>query len=175
MGVLRWYKRDPRAALSGMMELTLEERGAYNTVLDLIYIHDGAIEDNLRLIAAWMKTDVRIWKRIRQRLIDCGKLYTHAGSLRNERADQEVLAALHRHTTAAQAGLASAIVRGYGSRKINGMQATAVERVLELPTARKIESSFSKTQSAPAGKAVKKGASSPSLQNLIRQKGWVSE
>ena len=32
MGVLRWYKRDPRAALSGMMELTLEERGAYNTI-----------------------------------------------------------------------------------------------------------------------------------------------
>jgi uncharacterized protein YdaU (DUF1376 family) len=141
MGVLRWYKRDPRAALSGMMELTLEERGAYNTVLDLIYIHDGAIEDNLRLIAAWLHVDVRIWKRIRQRLIHSEKLYTHGGSLRNERADQEVLAALDRHRSAAEAGLASASSRGYGVRKINGMQPTSVERVLELPTTRKKESS----------------------------------
>ena len=37
MGTLKWYKRDPDAALSGMFELTLEERGAYNTILDLIY------------------------------------------------------------------------------------------------------------------------------------------
>jgi len=36
----RWYKRDPNAALEGMAVLTLEERGAYNTVLDLIYTHD---------------------------------------------------------------------------------------------------------------------------------------
>ena len=42
MGVVKWYKRDPNAALTGMASLTLEERGAYNTILDLIYAHDGA-------------------------------------------------------------------------------------------------------------------------------------
>ena len=31
MGNIRWYKRDPDAALNGMAVLTLEERGAYNT------------------------------------------------------------------------------------------------------------------------------------------------
>ena len=46
MGHLKWYKRDPRAALTGMMQLTLEERGAYNTILDLIYVHDG--DDEVR-------------------------------------------------------------------------------------------------------------------------------
>ena len=35
MGELKWYKRDPRAALVGMSCLTLEERGAHNTILDL--------------------------------------------------------------------------------------------------------------------------------------------
>ena len=44
----RWYKRDPNAALEGMAVLTLEERGAYNTVLDLIYTHDGSVDDDDR-------------------------------------------------------------------------------------------------------------------------------
>ena len=52
MGTLKWYARDPRAALTGMMELTLEERGAYNTILDLIYCHDGeVVDDEIFLIA----------------------------------------------------------------------------------------------------------------------------
>ena len=142
MGVLRWYKRDPRAALSGMMELTLEERGAYNTILDLIYIHDGSIEDNPRLIAAWLNVDVRVWKRIRQRLLTLNKLYPQGAMLRNEKADKEVLAALHRVASAAEAGMASAVARGYGVRKINGMQPTTVQRALELPTPTKRDSSY---------------------------------
>ena len=142
MGILKWYKRDPKAALSGMMELSLEERGAYNTILDLIYIHDGKIEDSDRLIAAWLRVDIRVWRRLRKRLLDRQKLYIHAGFLRNEKADDEVLKALHRVASAAEAGLASAIARGYGARKINGMQTTTVERSLELPTPTKITSSL---------------------------------
>lgn len=103
MGLLKWYKRDPRAALSGMMELTLEERGAYNTVLDLIYAHDGCLDDDAALISSWMRVDIRIWKRLRARLLDCGKIYIHAGTIRNQRADTEVLTALDRVTSATEA------------------------------------------------------------------------
>jgi hypothetical protein len=78
MGSLKWYKRDPRAALTGMMGLTLEERGAYTTVLDLIYCHDGELIDNPREICNWLNCNIRTW------------LYVHAGCLRNERADHEV-------------------------------------------------------------------------------------
>src|SRR5262245_25941932 len=134
MGTLRWYKRDPRAALAGMMELTLEERGAYNTVLDLIYTHDGAIEDNNALISSWLRVDARVWKRLRQRLLDTKKIYIHAGCIHNETADREVDRALSKIASAAQAGLASAVKRGYGVRDINGMQATTVERALERST-----------------------------------------
>src|SRR5262245_58200962 len=140
MGTLRWYKRDPRAALAGMMELTLEERGAYNTVLDLIYTHDGAIEDNAPVIAGWLRVDPRIWRRLRKRLLSTGKIYIHAGCIRNERADEEVAKALHRVAVAAEAGIASARSRGYGVKEINGMQATTVQRALELPTTTKKES-----------------------------------
>jgi len=67
MGILKWYKRDPRAALAGMMGLSLEERGAYNTILDLIYCHDGALVDDPRLISGWLGVDPRVWRRLRER------------------------------------------------------------------------------------------------------------
>lgn len=131
---IRWYKRDPNAALEGMAILTLEERGGFNTVLDLIYSHDGKIVDDDRFIAGWLRVDVRVWRRIRSRLIDLKKLYEHAGSLRNERADREVDAALNRVASAAQAGLASAAKRQAQQKEINDLFATSVQRLSNLPT-----------------------------------------
>lgn len=108
MGQLKWYKRDPSAALNGMMELSLEERGAYNTVLDLIYSRDGNLPDDDRFIAGWLMVDVRVWKRIKKTLFDRKKLFSEAGLIRNSRADVEVLAALSRVGSAREAGLISA-------------------------------------------------------------------
>jgi uncharacterized protein YdaU (DUF1376 family) len=96
MGFLKWHKRDHNAALRGMMVLTIEERGAYTTILDLIYAHDGEIADNETEIVAWLRTDPRIWRRIRATLLSLGKLYVREGYLRNERADDEVRAAATR-------------------------------------------------------------------------------
>jgi uncharacterized protein YdaU (DUF1376 family) len=103
MGVIKWYKRGPNAALTGMASLTLEERGAYNTVLDLIYAHGGAIDDDSKFIAGWLRVDVRVWRRIRHRLVEGGKLYTNGPTLRNARADHEIDAAQHRYLSAAEA------------------------------------------------------------------------
>jgi len=94
MGKLQWYKRFPENALEGMKLLTLEERGAYNTVLDLIYLREGKLDDDLRFVAGWLGVDVRVWKRIRARLMELGKLYSKEGLLLNGRADREVATAL---------------------------------------------------------------------------------
>lgn len=126
MGKIAWYKRDPRAALTGMMELTLEERGAYNTVLDLIYDRDGDLPDDDRFLAGWCKCDLRVWRRIKQRLIGLGKLYVEGGKLRNERADRGVDEALHRVTSAADAGRASGRKRVAKSNGDNGLSRAAV-------------------------------------------------
>ena len=107
MGDIRWYRRDPRAALAGMMELSLEERGAYNTILDLIYCHNGALDDDPRFIAGWLRCDIRVWKRIRVRLLMSGKLYLNGSKLRNEKADREVDQALNRVMIASRAGITS--------------------------------------------------------------------
>jgi uncharacterized protein YdaU (DUF1376 family) len=93
MGTLKWYKRDPRAALIGMMGLTLEECGAYNKLLDLIYIHDGAVADDANYLCRTLNCTPRTWKRIKARLLDTGKIYIHNSHIRNERADDEVVKA----------------------------------------------------------------------------------
>lgn len=161
MGDIRWYKRDPNAALAGFAVLTLEERGAYDTVLDLIYAHQGDLNDDDHYLAGWMRSDVRVWRRLRKRLIGLGKLYVHAGKLRNGRADREIEAAQHRIAAAAAAGLKSAALREarkeidaaqlsplsretmrpHNSPKldalrnnIRALQATPVERTFQLPT-----------------------------------------
>ncbi len=137
MGKINWYRRWPVDALEGMMELSLEERGAYNTVLDLIYVRDNNLPDDDRFVAGWMRVDVRVWKRIKQRLIDAGKLYVSAGLLRNGKADGEILSTLSRCLSAADAGRASGRSRAAKSdnksNEIKEMNGTVVELPLERP------------------------------------------
>ena len=139
MGKLQWYKRYPDAALNGMFELTLEERGAYNTILDIIYSRDGACPDEDRYIAGMMCVDVRKWRRIRTRLLALGKLYKDGDHLRNSRADTEVDRGLRRIASSREAGLASGASRRQKSAQQsnvhNGLDRTDVptdsERSLE--------------------------------------------
>jgi len=143
MGKLRWYRCDPNDALEGMAELTIEERGAYITVLNLIYTHDGAVDDDPRLIAGWLRSDVRVWNRIRTKLLERKKLYVVGNSLRNERADREVDDALHRIATAAQAGLKSAASRADEKRILKHLATTYDQSTAQLPTITNTEKSLS--------------------------------
>lgn len=136
MGELNWYKRDPKAALAGMAVLTLEECGAYNLILDLIYSRDGDLPDDDRELARLMRCDVRVWRRIRRRLMDLGKLYVHGGHLHNARADDEINYALGRIANARAAGLASAAKRTV--QKQHGQDLTSGElRGLGRPEVRR--------------------------------------
>jgi uncharacterized protein YdaU (DUF1376 family) len=131
---IRWYKRDPTAALEGMAMLTLQERGAYNTLLDLIYCHDGSIDDDPDLLCFWLKCDRRVWKRLRATLIEKRKLYVHGNKLRNSRADREVEVARDKIAAATIAGLASAAKRAAEAKILKGLASTPVERPFQLPT-----------------------------------------
>jgi len=137
MGQIKWYKRNPDAALSGMMELTLEERGAYNTVLDLIYARDGNLPDDDRFIAGWLRVDIRVWKRIKITLIERKKLFIEDGIMRNERADVEVLMALSRVLSAREAGLTSARSKasksGGKTKKNSDLGSTTVGTTVSTP------------------------------------------
>ncbi len=87
-----YYRRNADRALGGMMGLTLEERGAYNTILDLIYARRGRLHDDDDDIRKWLAVDVRIWKRIKTSLLSKEKIYLEDGFIRNKTADVELKA-----------------------------------------------------------------------------------
>jgi uncharacterized protein YdaU (DUF1376 family) len=156
MSAIKWYKRDPNAALTGMMVLTLEERGAYNTILDLIYTHGGRVLNDDRFLSGWMRCDLRVWRRIKSRLLDLNKLYVDGEFLRNSAADKAVGDALHRIECARDAGQASAAKRLGQSSDNSDLAPTAVERPPELPTSKVTTKSSSledKSSSLPSSGA----------------------
>jgi hypothetical protein len=94
-----WYKRYPKKALRGMRNLTLEQRGAYNTILDLIYAKGGPIDEDYPEFAGMFKIDVKRAKLIVRQLISLGKLYRTkmadgAPGLMNETAALTIYGAL---------------------------------------------------------------------------------
>lgn len=94
MSIFGWHPRSHRAALEGMRRLTLEERGAYNTLLDLIYDRSGPIPDDPRWLSGWMGCSLRKWNAIREMLIEQGKIYAvmikTEPCLMNQRAAVEI-------------------------------------------------------------------------------------
>ena len=78
-------------ALVGYKKLTLEQRGAYTTLLDLMYSEHGFLEDDERRLAAEMMVSTRKYRSLRDGLLKLGKLYVpHPGYLSNRRVDEEI-------------------------------------------------------------------------------------
>lgn len=134
MSIIKWYKRDPNAALNGMMILSLEERGAYNTILDLIYSHDGNLPDDDRFICGWLKCDMRVWKRLKNRLIETGKIGIESGLIANLRATCEIDEALGRVASAVELGRINGIKSGISRRKNKGLGEPNLEGLANTST-----------------------------------------
>lgn len=69
-----WHKRWHGNALNGMRGLSLELRGAYTTLLDLMYDHGGPIRLEERRLCGEFDCDVRVFKRVMSSLISTGKI-----------------------------------------------------------------------------------------------------
>ena len=89
MGARPWYKRYPADFIAGTLQMSLEEKGAYSIVLDLIYDQGGPIPDDPRWIARVCGCSTRRWNQIRQRLLEMGKLQAVGGRLDNARAKKQ--------------------------------------------------------------------------------------
>jgi len=86
-----YHKRYHSDALAGFMSLSLEERGAYQTLLDMMYDRQGPILDNERLLAGYMQVSIRRWRALRETLIAKGKIFvTTGGDLFNSRVKKEL-------------------------------------------------------------------------------------
>lgn len=87
-----WHKRYHGDALTGFMVLTLEERGAYQTLLDLMYDAGGPIPDNENVLARYMGVSIRKWRSIRHALVEVHSKISvdDTGRLTNARVISEV-------------------------------------------------------------------------------------
>lgn len=85
-----WYRRFPDNFIAGTVGLSLEEKGAYSLLLDLMYVRGGPVPDEPRFIAGVCGCSVRKWNAIRQRLLDLGKISSNDGFLTNHRAEVEL-------------------------------------------------------------------------------------
>ena len=85
-----WYKRDIRKAIKGMMLLSPEERGCYNTLIDHQYLMGGPLHDDDKYLAGLMNCDVRVWRRIRQQLLDKKRIVISGGRIEDLRASCEL-------------------------------------------------------------------------------------
>lgn len=99
-----WYRRFPDNFIAGTVGLTLEEKGAYSLVLDLMYVRGGPVPDEPRYIAGVCNCSVRKWNAIRAKLISLGKIHAIDGYLTNDRAEKEIENALKSSEERAESG-----------------------------------------------------------------------
>lgn len=90
-----YHRRYHQDALQGYMGLTLEERGAYTTILDLIYDRGGPIPNSERWLAGVMDCSIRKARALVSRLLTLQKIYlTAEGKISNHRCEDEIANAL---------------------------------------------------------------------------------
>jgi uncharacterized protein YdaU (DUF1376 family) len=91
---LPWFKCYPRDFNEGMMGLTLEERGAYITILNLIYARGAPIPEDTWWITSQLGCSARAWTKVRASLVVKRKLYEvevdGQPHLMNRRAAEEI-------------------------------------------------------------------------------------
>lgn len=87
---MKFYKRDPDRAIAGMAELTLKQRGAYNSLLDLLYSRDGNVPDDDARVARMISCHWREWATIKAELIVIGKVWVEDGMLHAKRVQDTI-------------------------------------------------------------------------------------
>lgn len=86
-----YHRRYHQDALQGYRKLDLEQRGAYSTILDLIYDEGGPIDHNERWLAGELNCTVGKARKLIAQLIELRKIYvTAAGKISNHRCDSEI-------------------------------------------------------------------------------------
>jgi len=99
-----WYKRYPSDFISGTLQLSCEEKGAYSVVLDLIYDRGGPVPDDPQWIARVCNLSTRRWNQIRRRLLELGKLSAGDGHLTNSRAERQLKVEEKEHESLSSSG-----------------------------------------------------------------------
>src|SRR5262245_27703835 len=93
---MKWYPRDPSAAIAGMIGLSAEERGYYNLVIDLQYARAPHADVKDELVIKAMGERPQVWRRVKASLIGKGKIREVDGNLCANRVETELKLAAKR-------------------------------------------------------------------------------
>jgi uncharacterized protein YdaU (DUF1376 family) len=140
---MKWYKRDPDAALAGMAELTFEERGAYNSLIDLLYSRDGDVPDDDAFCARVFHCRPQVWRRLKLALMAMGKVRDLNGKLTANRVETELQTAHKLMENMGYLGRLSAEKRKQTNEILQRFRSTAAE---DTTTTRKKASLNGKVQ-----------------------------
>lgn len=84
-----WFKKYVDAYLEGTRLLSPEARGIYEDCLCLIYKYDRELPKDDDWMSHQLHVKVRVWRKVRDVLIACGKLIDTGTGYMNERAKVE--------------------------------------------------------------------------------------
>ena len=87
---LPYYPMYPRDFFEGTQQMSLELKGAYIMVLNLMYTRGGPISDEPGYISRYVGCSLRKWKQVRDELVAMGKIVVEAGMISNSRADEVI-------------------------------------------------------------------------------------
>lgn len=193
---MKWYKHDPSAALAGMIGLTVEERGAYYTLMDLQYARAPHNDVTDELVVKALGVRPQVWRRLKASLIAKGKVHESDGRLTANRVETQVKLAFEKgvfgefsgslhggfggHVVKNQPHSNSATVQvcpGDLESRITSSFPTAARESEKRKKKRKNRSAGSLASARPTGALARqpKAVASPSLEEIIQAKGWKDE
>jgi uncharacterized protein YdaU (DUF1376 family) len=171
---MKWYKRDPDAALSGMAELSFEECGAYNSLIDLLYSRDGLVPDDDAFCARCFHCNPRTWRKLKNRLIARGKVRSIDGMLTANKVEETIFEA----SIISERQRNRARMRWERAKKTNANNGAAMQPGNAYHLNIREGSSF--PTAAREGAAQKSGrreskSSEKSLAEIVKAKGWTDD
>jgi uncharacterized protein YdaU (DUF1376 family) len=122
---LTWYRRDIRAAIKDMAGLTLDERGAYTSIVDHQYLMGSPLPDDDRYMSGILGCDIRVWRRLRTQLVNKGRITISDGQIADERANYEQAKLQEERNRRAASGQLGGISSGISRRNKALAEATA--------------------------------------------------
>lgn len=114
MAGMKWYKRDPDAALIGFRGLSHDAKSAYGTIIDLSYSRDGDVPDDEHFLCMHIECRPQWWRRVKTELITHGKIRIISGKLVANRVETTLKEAANYAETQAKRAR-----QGWVSRKNN--------------------------------------------------------
>jgi uncharacterized protein YdaU (DUF1376 family) len=119
LGTLPYHKRWHSDLIAEVINLDLRERGAFFTLVDLMYVHGGSVPDEDDFMRRYLGCNSRGWHTLRDRLLHLQKIYRDGNCrLRSSLVDKELKSIRKMRDANSMAGMISQAKRQMTSKVV---------------------------------------------------------